>query len=335
MPLYNLGYRPWRGKLDPGRERWWVIAQTGIRLAWRSMWLRRMLLLAWGPAVFIGLGFFTFERAIKEQSFATGQVRLQDGMTLALTRLFSGLPNSEVVSDAFTAALASDGDLSPARHTTWAWLLLTFFRYPQGALLIMVVGVVAPPLISQDLRSKAFLVYFSRPISAWKYLLGKAGVVVTFIAMISTVPALCLYVLGVLLSPDLSVLQHTWDLPLRILAASVVVMIPTTSMALCFSSLTQESRFAAFAWFVIWGMGWVAYAYLTGGDGEIPWEGPVSDRWTLISLYHMLGRVQSWIFGLETNSQSLTPLHSLLILSILTVISLTVLQRRITAPLQV
>ena len=335
MPLNDLGYRPWRGKLGPGRERWWVIAQTGIRLAWRSMWLRRMLLLAWGPAVLIGLGFFTFERVIKEQSYSGGQVRSSDGMAVALAGLFRQLPNSDVVFDAFADAMAEEGELSPARHTTWAWLLLTFFRYPQGALLIMVVGIVAPPLISQDLRSKAFLVYFSRPISSWKYLLGKGGVVVTYIAMISTVPALCLYFLGVLLSPDLSVLQYTWDLPLRILAASVVVMIPTTSMALCFSSLTRESRFAAFAWFVIWGMGWVAHAYLTGGDGDIPREGPVSDRWTLVSLYHMLGHVQSWIFGLEPASQSITPLHSLLILSILTVISLAIVLRRITAPLQV
>jgi ABC-2 type transport system permease protein len=334
MPIYNLGYRPWQGKLETGRERWWVIAETGIRLAWRSMWLRRMLLLAWGPAVLIGLGFFSFERYIKEQGLGGGSIRT-DGTTLAMQTVLQRMPHSAVVFDAINKARLEEGELSPARHTAWAWLLLTFFRYPQGALLIMVVGIVAPPLISQDLRSKAFLVYFSRPVSAWKYVLGKAGVVCAYVAMITTVPALCLFFLAVLLSPDIGVLQYTWDLPLRILAASLVLMIPTTALALCFSSLTQESRFAGFAWFAVWGMGWIAYAYLTGGDGEVPWELATTDRWTLLSLYHMLGHVQSWIFGLSPSYQVTTVVHSLLILASITVLSLAILVRRITAPLQV
>lgn len=334
MPIYNLGYRPWQGKLKEGRERWWVIAETGIRLAWRSMWLRRMLLLAWGPAILIGLGFFSFERYIKEQGLGGGGLRPNPFM-LAMQTVLEWMPNSAVVKDAFHRAAVEEGELSPARHVAWAWLLLTFFRYPQGALLIMVVGIVAPPLISQDLRSKAFLVYFSRPVSAWKYILGKGGVVCAYVAMITTVPALCLFFLGVLLSPDISVLQYTWDLPLRVLAASLVVMIPTTALALCFSSLTLESRFAGFAWFAVWGMGWIAYAYLTGGEGELAWELGASDRWTLLSLYHMLGHVQSWIFGLTPAYQTTTVIHSLLILSTITVLSLAILMRRITAPLQV
>jgi ABC-2 type transport system permease protein len=335
MPIFNLGYRPWEGKVEPGLERWWVIAETGIRLAWRSMWLRRLLLLAWGPAVFIGLGFFTFERSIKDHLFVGSGLQTGDGSVAALGMVFSRLPNWNVVMTAFAEAMAQDGELSGARHTAWAWLLLTFFRYPQGVLLILVVGIVAPPLIAHDLRSKAFLIYFSRPITTWKYLLGKAGIVCVYLALISTLPALCLYVLGVLLSPDLGVLRHTWDLPLRILAASAVVMIPTTSLALCYSSLTHESRFAGFGWFVTWGMGWIAYFYLTGGDLEMVVDAPASDRWALVSLYHMLGHVQGWIFGLESFGPPSSVVHSLLILSILTVVSLAILVRRITAPLQV
>jgi ABC-2 type transport system permease protein len=332
MPIYNLGYRPWAGKVEPGLERWWVIAGTGIQLAWRSMWLRRMLLLAWGPAALIGLGFFVFERSIKENVTLNYRVTARASGIAAAGMILGRIPNWEVVADAFAEALARDGELSGARHTAWAWLLLTYFRYPQGMLLILVVGIVAPPLISRDLRSKAFLIYFSRPITVWKYLLGKAGVVCAYVAVISTLPALCLYVLGVLLSPDLSVVWDTWDLPLRILAASAVVMIPTTSLALCFSSLTHESRFASFGWFVVWGMGWIAYANLTGG---MEWDLASGDRWTLVSLYHMLGHVQGWIFGLEPIGPASAVLHSLLVLAILTVTSLGIVVYRITAPLQV
>jgi hypothetical protein len=36
-------------------------------------------------------------------------------------------------------------------------------------------------------------------------------------------------------------------------------IIPTVSVALMFSSLTSESRFAAFAWFAFWGLGFIAW----------------------------------------------------------------------------
>jgi len=63
----------------------------------------------------------------------------------------------------------------------------------------------------------------------------------------------------VALSSDLSVLADTWDLPLRILLASLIFIIPAVSVALMFSSLTSESRFAAFAWFAFWGLGFIAW----------------------------------------------------------------------------
>ena len=80
--------------------------------------------------------------------------------------------------------------------------------------------------------------------------------------MISTVPALGLYLLGVLLSPNLNVVWETWDLPFRILAASAVLVVPTGSLALCLSSMTQETRYAGFAWFAVWILGWFTYVVM-------------------------------------------------------------------------
>ena len=62
MPLHDLGYRAWQGRPEPERRRWWVIAQTGSRLAWRSRWLRRLMLVAWLPMVYMGIGFFAYEQ---------------------------------------------------------------------------------------------------------------------------------------------------------------------------------------------------------------------------------------------------------------------------------
>ena len=321
MAMHDLGYRSWLGRRAPAWTCFVVIATTGVRRTWQSRWLRRMLLFAWLPALWFGLGFF-----IWEQSLLHPEWREALGPFLAGGSLSSEL--SSILRDVDLE------DPTGRRHAIWAWLLQSFFRYPQSVLMVMVVGLITPPLISQDIRSRAFLLYFSNPITPGEYILGKLTTVWVYLALISTLPAVALYLLGVLLSPQLDVIQATWDLPFRILAASAVLMIPTASLALCLSSLTQESRYAGFGWFAIWILGWFTYGVLTfvetNGQRE-PLRSEVGG-WSHLSLYHTLGRVQSWIFGFsEWNDVWL----SAVILLAVTVISLVIMFRRVVAPMHV
>ena len=326
MPISDLGYRGWQGRLLPRWTLWCVIAEVGVRLTWRSRWLRRILWFAWLPAVYFGVGFFIFENAIKQASSAP--------LVVTLAPYFRAVPQFQGLQESLSSL--QEKDISRARHLFWAWLLWTFFRMPQGVMMIILVGLVAPNLIAQDLRSKAYLLYFSRPIGVWEYLLGKALVVWLYLALITLVPALGLYLLGVSLSPDLSVLRHTWDLPLRIVAGSLVLMVPTACVALCFSSLTTESRYAAFAWSAVCFGGWIAHQILTARDvagAGLESLSAASGRWAFLSLYHMLGHVQNAIFGFEADRYVV--LTSALVLATATFLSLAVLHYRVTAPLRV
>ena len=317
MPIHDLGYRHWESSAW-GTMRWWVIAQTGIQLAWKSHWLRRMLLIAWLPAVGLGVALFVYERSL---TGAAGRTTAYEVLRL--------LPNSDEVVRA--AMINPEG----ARGEVWGLILLTFFRYPQGVLMVLLVGLIAPSLIARDMRSRAYLLYFSRPLERADYVLGKSVIVWAYLAMITTVPAMALYVLGIFLSPDLSVVAYTWDLPLRILGASVCLIVPTTAIALCFSSLTSESRYAGFAWFVTWVLGWVAYSNLSLIDLQRASRADMleaSSRWTLVSLYHSLGRVQSWVFGLEREPARVVAPLTLLVL--ITVVSCAILFRRVATPLR-
>ncbi len=144
-----------------------------------------------------------------------------------------------------------------------------------------------------------------------------------YLSAITLLPGLLLYVIGVMLSPDFSVVYATWDLPFRVLLASFALTIPTTALALFLSSLTTESRYAGFAWFAIWAMGWVAYVNLVRiGAGP---------QWSMLSLYHMVGRVQTWIFGLPAEDVS----AAALMLLVITVVSTVVLMSRISAPMRI
>jgi hypothetical protein len=131
-------------------------------------------------------------------------------------------------------------------------------------------------------------------------------------------------------------------------------------LALAYSSLTAESRLAAFAWFATWAACWIAHTALTGADLIAAGRGgsatavavdddplplavqrhPVLarlagmdrriDRWSWVSLYHALGVVQAGVFGIERRPAALVP--PALALAAVSAVSLAVLARRVDAP---
>jgi len=312
VPIHDLGYQTWEGRLVPEAGRWWVITQTGIRLAWRARWVRHLMMLAWMPAIYLGAGFFAFEQMVAHPEIARGIV----GPIYGWSWQAGGFAREVFL-----------GDPALARHEVWTRLLLMFFRYPQGTLILLLVGLIAPPLIAKDVRSRAFLLYFSRPLARIEYIFGKLGVLWAYVLLITTIPALLSYLLGVLLSPELNVVVHTWDLPLRIVAASAVLVIPTTTLALAISSMTTETRYASFAWFAVWILPAVAYAMLYTNT-----IGTVDKKWTLISLYLTLGEVQKSVFGLGASFAEILPWATMLVA--VSVVSLVVLFHRVSAPMR-
>ncbi len=251
MPIHDLGYRAWSGKSSSERLRFWVIASSGIRVAGRNTWLRRVLLAAWLPTFGLAAVIFGYERLLENHDLALSTSEIRETM---LGELGSELQDGDVVIDALTKK-----DLQDGRHLMWSWLLCSYLRLPQAVMAMLVIGMIAPPLISRDVRTRAFLMYFSKPVGRIEYVVGKMLIVSAYLMFITTVPALGCYLFSVALSSDLYVLIETWDLPFRILFASLIFIVPSASVALMFSSLTAESRFAAFAWFAFWGLGFIAW----------------------------------------------------------------------------
>ena len=363
MPLHDVGYRAWQGRRRGPWSAAVAIATTGTKLVWTSRWLRRAVFFAWSPALFFAASFFAFEQAIDEGRITSLQERAARGGDLdGIGLLGMILADTLGRSDAAETHVNRDAELVATRRLVWSRLLLAFMRAPQAVLLAVVVGLVAPALISRDLRAKAWLVYFTRPLSGIHYIAGKIAVLTTVVAAVTVLPALALWFAGVLVSPSVWVVVETWDLPLRIIAASVALAIPTVLLALAYSSLTAESRIASFAWFATWAACWIAHSALTtadlvaatndtgaavAGDTEPPAPPPrrghwiaraagldgALDRWAWISPYHAVGAVQAWIFGIETRSRAVVP--PALALIAIACASSAVLAWRVAAPARV
>lgn len=435
MPIHDVGYRPWDGKRTSQFSRWSIISLTGIRLAAKSRWVKRILFVAWLPVMYWGIGFFFLEKAIdstatapkvsppsivvgesdgpapdSEEAIAqallarellnekiatargiVGQLsskiakgaiesqevngqqakeqfqqdlaalqetqqqlkllmsqvveetqdqQIRNAIGRSLRNRFSAFPHSAELAESMES-----GDTARIRNDIWRWLLMVFFRYPQSIIILFLIGTIAPSLISRDLRSRAFLLYFSRPIGKLEYIFGKLCIPAAFIVAVTTLPALALYCFAVMMSPNISVIFSTWDIPFRIVGATFALVIPTASIALMLSSLTHESRFASFSWFAIWVLGhgaWLAIFMATamkmGSQGNRDFqpsdvlENEVVKNWSSLSLYNCLGDAQELIFGFSSFSDAW---RGILTLTLITVFSLFILYRRVSAPIRV
>jgi hypothetical protein len=298
-----------------------VVAEIGIRRAWQSTWLRRMMYLAWVPGVVMGFMIFLFEQAEKDDGAARA---ILANLTAVVLAGDADLDVQRQLSNVLNAA----GNADERRHTFWSALILHLFARSQPLIMIPMIGVIAPPLIAQDFRSRAFLMYFSRPLTKIQYIFGKAAVVMLYLSLITMVPAVTLFIVGVLLSPDIGVLWVTWDLLFRILFVSLAIIVPCTFLSLMLSSLTTESRYAAFGWFAIWIFGFLTYSIV------VPFSSPGdSSMMQCVSLIHVFNDVAGWM--LDPNLAVAGIENRLILLSVLTAISMAVLYRRVSAPMQI
>ena len=458
MAINDLGYREWEMEAKNNSGQWRTIAGFGIRVAWRSSWLRRIFIMAWIPIFLMGAYLFVIEQSIQDvdsdefpqnvgRFFVVALVyqrpeisnltmfsqwsQSSEGLTRILENLFKqggstngasggksrrqimqsgidfrvqdleavaamtdeqlkqayeilnsrmleqlrtsfqrrGGPRTALVGQSFESMqrsqqvardlIAFDKDnnevvdfkelVNYLRPTLWSEVLFLFFRLPQAFSVVIVIGMVAPKLISRDMKNRAFLLYYSRPITPWQYLLGKCAIVWAFLAGLTTLPAIMLYILGISLSPDISVFLVTWQLPFKIVLASCVLCIPTTLFALMLSSLTRESRIASFGWFVVWILGSIAYGIMTFVEALVKLqeqqntipsdqamvfvEAGLAGRWAWLSPMQTLENMQSWVFGVDKQIGDLN--ISFLMVGLVCFACLAILRRRIVSPIRV
>ena len=134
-------------------------------------------------------------------------------------------------------------------------------------------------------------------------------------------------------------------------------MIPVSAIALACSALTSETRYAVFSWFSFWVIGWVSYGVLVIGEnvrrireegrprrprgGRFDEDGLSEEQiermleysdWELVSPFHVLGRVQQYVFGLYPEDKAIWPYF--LVLGVLTVLCFWFVRNRVLARLR-
>jgi ABC-2 type transport system permease protein len=280
MPLFQIGYRRYEGRRTSHSLRWWPITRTGITIAWRSKLLRRLVFVSFLPFLYFGWVFFIIGR-------------ITDPGTDPSTPFF------ELAREVLGRGLVNQlhEDPTAIRSAVWSIVFASFGTFVQLLVAGLVAAIVGPALVATDMRSRAFLIYFSRPVSRLDYVIGKLGVLVALLAAVTLLPSLGLYVLSILFSPSLETILQTAPVALSMTLGWVGVIVPAALVMLVLSSLTRQPRFAMASWVVVCVFGPLAHAILqeTRGLRDSSWTFmlslPHSVRALNLGLLDVEGRV--------------------------------------------
>lgn len=199
------GYHHWDGQLQEKFWAFWPITRTGIKLAFQRKRFKFLFACSFIPALFFAVGVYISER-------------LED-----FRFMIQGGDKSFQVNPAFFKNYLS--------------LDLIFFMI----LLLMALGGAG--LIADDFRHKAIQLYLARPLTRLDYLLGKAGVVMFFVGLLTLVPAVILLLLKLLFSGSFRFfLDYPW-LILSIIFYSAFLMLFFTCFILLASSLSRNRNY--------------------------------------------------------------------------------------------
>jgi ABC-type transport system involved in multi-copper enzyme maturation permease subunit len=170
MGVDLLHYRPWRGEFRAPSASVWPIARVCLAIMFR----RKLFwgLYALGLCIFLLYFFGQFLLAFLVDQLSESSVPIL-GMSADPAKLV----------DVIRHLMKMDG--SGETYANYFWY--------QGYMVMIVLALAGSILIGNDIHYGSLPFYLSKPLSRWQYLLGKCLAVGVFINMMTTLPALVLF----------------------------------------------------------------------------------------------------------------------------------------------
>jgi ABC-2 type transport system permease protein len=350
MPIYDQSYKHWDGTFKSHAFRWWVITKYGIKTAFKKKAVK--LLLTFGLVLFmtVASGLYLYTNRGKllglieqlsgghgVQGFWRGGeyvAEIESDREPFFERLdaegFQCQEGGQMIRILPPEGKKSRDILAVARETGTKITRLippgvpaTFYRgllhYPTFYLFLMLL-IIGAGLIARDVKFNALQIYLAKPITGLDYIVGKLGVLVFFLLMVTLVPGIILFLFEAALVGDSLYLRYYWWVPAAICGYSLLIVLSGSLVTLAMSSLSRNVRNAA--------AGGAAVFWFTPMIGRMLQHATRNDSYMLISFRDNWSSVGNRIFGME-------PLFdvswgwSLLILSTVTVLCVAALACRV------
>lgn len=283
--LEHAGYRPWTGAL---RSPWWsVLAIVRVAL---SLIMRRWLfwvLLALGLLNFLYHFSFIYLKAtlvVQNRDFA----RFLDGFKLT--------------------------------GTGQAYLT---FMHVQAGIAALLLAFAGSMLIGSDSQHGGMIFYLSRSMDRRHYIIGKILSIAAIVALITTVPALILYIEYGVLSSSFDYFIQNWRIGVGIVGFGLVLA--TVQSLLLFAVAVWVPRTVPLA------MTWLGIFVLMTALGRALREMAGERRWLLLALWEDMLRMGHWAFGSLPENRNPTGTETVLVLLGVCAVSLGLIIYRVRA----
>ena len=227
--IADLSYRNYDGPLKARFLRWWVVAQSQLKLTWSRGWFY----------ILAGLPLLRF---------------LLSGFNMYLTSVFSARFGQS--SPNFL------GEPEGQKYALQFWSVLCGDINSTMALIITLV--VGAGCIAADNRSNAMLVYFSKPIGKLDYLVGKWASIFVTLFVIYLFPAALLYLFAVVSFRDEGFLtSEPWIGP-RLLLSVFVGPLIHSSLIVGLSAWSKSPRIVGAIYASIYILGGIVAGVIAG-----------------------------------------------------------------------
>ncbi|MBI1917381.1 MAG: ABC transporter permease subunit [Planctomycetes bacterium] len=276
MPIFDQGYQHWKGTLSGHAWRWLTVTRHGVRAQLKNRWTRIVMLFAWVPAAGLVAALALW-----------GLAERNADMLPSIARFFNLPPESTRSPQSF-------------RFIVWTYAYHIFFMVEVNFSMLLVL-LVGPDLISQDLRFNALPLYFSRPLRRVDYFLGKLGIIVFCLSAVMVVPAVVAYLLGLAFSRDLGTIKDTFHLLPAAFAYGALVAVVAGTVMLGLSSLSRNARYVGAFWLGLWFVGNALASAFTYG-ARVEW-GPLLSLTGTPERAGNLERVGDALLNLESARQ--------------------------------
>jgi len=304
-----LRYRPWRGTFRGAWFGVFAIARAGLELILR----RKLFWTLYGLSFLIFLFYFfgQYLQVFLEQKLGEENLRLGG--------IFTRNVKPDVLMKSLRNALQLNGSADTYGNFLWF----------EGYIVVVILAFVGSVLIGNDFHHGSLPFYLSKPISRWHYVCGKCLAIGVLINMMTTIPALLLFIeYGFI---------DTWDyyidqaqLLFGILAYGLILTLTLSLLLLATSTWLRRTIPMVMIWITIFILGRLMQRWLVDGL-RLP------EHWRLIDLWNNMYLTGMWIMGKEHEelrplSQAQPPYwEASLVVAAVCIISVLYLHRRIRA----
>lgn len=196
------------------------------------------------------------------------------------------------------------------------------FLDQQAAYVFFISVYVGSGLIANDRRANALQLYLSKPLTRAEYVFGKLAILMTFLLMVTAVPAIALLLVQIAFAGNFTFLQNNLYLFPAIVVFSFLEATVVSAAILALSSLSNNSRYVGILYAALLFFSQAIYGVLIGVTR--------STAWSWVSFSANLRQLGDVIFRLTPKVDTPWPV-SLLIVLALVAASGFVLERRVRA----